>query len=32
VGELRVMAEWLGLDEVHVARRGDLAAALRKAV
>ena len=26
--ELRLMATWLGLDDVHVARRGDLAAAL----
>ena len=31
-GELRSMAGWLGLDDVKVAGRGDLAAALRRAV
>ena len=30
-GELRTMAEWLGLDGVEVGQRGDLAAALRRA-
>ena len=30
-GELRSLADWLGLEEVHVGRRGDLAAALRRA-
>lgn len=30
-GELRLMAAWLGLTEVHVARKGNLAAALQKA-
>jgi uncharacterized protein len=31
-GELRAMASWLGLDDVAVARRGDLARALAGAV
>ena len=30
--ELRLMAEWLGLDSIRVVRRGDLAAALSRAV
>jgi uncharacterized protein YcaQ len=30
--ELRLVAEWLGLGGVEVARKGDLAATLRKAV
>ncbi|MGI9648278.1 MAG: winged helix-turn-helix domain-containing protein [Acidimicrobiia bacterium] len=30
--ELHLMAEWLGLDEVHVASKGNLSGALRKAV
>ncbi len=30
--ELRLMAEWLGLEEVRVGRKGDLASALRSAV
>ncbi|MCZ6544985.1 MAG: winged helix DNA-binding domain-containing protein [Chloroflexi bacterium] len=30
--ELRLMAEWLGLEEVRVGRKGDLAPALRSAV
>lgn len=30
--ELRLMADWLGLDEIVVARRGDLAAALHERV
>jgi uncharacterized protein YcaQ len=30
--ELRMMAEWLGLGEVEVGRKGNLAAALRTAV
>jgi len=30
--ELRLMAEWLGLGEMHVASKGDLSGALRKAV
>ena len=31
-GELRLMAEWLGLERVSVGRRGDLAQALRSAL
>ncbi|MDH6193445.1 uncharacterized protein YcaQ [Mycobacterium frederiksbergense] len=31
-GELRSMASWLGVDDVTVGKRGDLAAALRSAV
>ena len=30
--ELQLMAAWLGLDEISVARRGDLAVALRRAI
>jgi uncharacterized protein YcaQ len=30
--ELRAMATWLGLNDIEVKPRGDLAAALRKAV
>ncbi|HEX6936763.1 MAG TPA: crosslink repair DNA glycosylase YcaQ family protein, partial [Actinomycetes bacterium] len=30
--ELRLMADWLGLDDVRVEHRGDLASALRAAV
>ena len=30
--ELRAMATWLGLDDVRVTRRGDLAPALARAV
>jgi hypothetical protein len=29
-GELRAMADWLGLDDVVIERRGDLATALRR--
>jgi len=31
-GELRLMADWLGLDDIRVQRKGTLAAALRPAV
>ena len=31
-GELRLMAEWLGLEEVRVGRKGDLASELRSAL
>ncbi len=31
-GELRLLAAWLGLDEVHSAARGDLAAALARSL
>jgi uncharacterized protein YcaQ len=31
MSELRLLAAWLGLERVGIGRRGDLAAALRKA-
>jgi uncharacterized protein len=30
--ELRAMADWLDLDEIIVAKKGDLATALRRAI